>query len=421
MMNRIKPYLAIFLIFCSLPHELFSKDEWTGWLGNKRDGKVNNFVPPLKWPEKLVKKWGVQVGTGYGSPIVSGENIYVHTREKESEVLISLDRSTGDINWKKSWNVPFTMGGGGEFHGKGPKSCPVLSDGRIFTMSISGFVSAWDAKTGNRLWKKEYGKAFLKPHPYWGATTSPIVYKDKVYAHFGSCDNGAFHAMDVKTGNTVWSKIGDGACYSSPHVIEIAGVTQVVEWNHNAISSFNVKNGKVLWEFDYPHVRQNQNMPTPAYANGHFFVGGENRGFKCIKPFFKDGEWRVEQVWFQRRAPLDMSSPIISGKYLYGLSHFDRGRIFCIDSSNGEILWQSPERTGENATFLSIPGHIIALLNNGELRVVKAQPESYEVVAKYQVSEEPTWAPPVLLSDGLLIKDKSSLIFYDIPSGKTIN
>ena len=66
---------------------------------------------------------------------------------------------------------------------------------------------------------------------------------------------------------------------------------------------------------------------------------------------------------------------------LYGLNHYSRGRLFCLDPKSGNVLWQGPGRTGQNVAFLSIPGHIVALISNGHLQIIKAKGESYKKVA----------------------------------------
>ena len=104
-----------------------------------------------------------------------------------------------------------------------------------------------------------------------------------------------------------------------------------------------------------------------------------------------------------------MSSAVINGDFLYGFSHYDSGRLFCLDPKTGNVLWTGPPRTGQNVMFLSAPGLIAALVNNGELRIFKASPKEYEQLASFRVAEDGTWAPPVLLKDGLLIKDHQHL------------
>ncbi|MEK6238393.1 MAG: PQQ-binding-like beta-propeller repeat protein [Planctomycetales bacterium] len=388
--------------------------DWPGLLGPKRDGCVRGFQPPSKWPKQLTKVWQVEVGTGYGSPLVVGDQVFQHARQDEDEVLWRLDLKTGDVKWRQSHAVPFKIGGGGEGHGKGPKSSPTFADGRVFTMSIAGVLSAWDAGSGKLLWNADYGTTFKKKHPYWGASTSPLVDGDRVIVHFGSDEEGALVALDVATGKEAWKVAGDGPSYSSPLVVEIQNVRQVVEWNHEALVGVERNSGRPLWRFPFPHVGSDQNMPTPVFHQGRVLLGGENRGIRSLEPQRTDGKWTVKERWAQKKVALNMSSAVMNGDLLYGFSHYERGQLICLDVESGEILWRSPGRTGENVAFLSIPGHVAALISGGELRIVAATGDRYQPVASYRVAESPTWAPPVLLKDGVLVKDRQSLTFWSL-------
>jgi outer membrane protein assembly factor BamB len=388
---------------------------WPGWLGPNRDGWVSNFQPPAKWPEQLKKAWQVEVGTGYGSPLLANGRVYQHARQGDDEVIWCFDLETGAVKWRKSYAVPFKMGGGGERHGKGPKSSPMLADGRVFTMSITGLLSAWDANSGNLLWRRDYGSRFKMSHPYWGASTSPIVDGNRVIVHFGTDDAGILAALNVKDGKEVWSHGKDGPSYSSPLLVEIHGIRQVVEWNHRALVGVESKSGRPLWEYPFPHVGSDQNMPTPAFHNGRVLIGGENRGIHSLEPQLNRGVWTVKEVWHQDKVALDMSSAVVNGDLLYGFSHYGAGRLFCLDTKTGEIQWQGPGRTGRNVAFLSLPGHIAALINNGELQVIAASAKGLEKVASYRVSESPTWAPPVLFQNGILVKDVEKLTLWSLP------
>ena len=382
---------------------------WPGWLGPNRDGWVRGFCPPAPWPKRLTRMWRVEVGTGYGSPLVEGNRVYQHARQGDDEVVWCLDLRTGDLKWRQTYAVPFTMGSGGEWHGKGPKSSPVLADGRLFTMSIVGTLSAWDADTGKLLWRCDEGSRFEKSHPYWGAATSPIIDGNRVIVHFGTDSEGELVSLDVKSGKPVWRQGKEGASYSSPLVVEIQGIRQIVEWNHQALIGVDSQTGRRLWEFAFPHRGSDQNMPTPTFHRGAILLGGENRGLHRLAPQKQDEKWTVQEKWHQPKVALDMSSAVLNGDLLYGFSHYGKGRLFCLDPHTGEILWQGPGRTGDNVMLLSITDHIVALTDNGELQVVAAKGTGFEKVASYQVSESPTWAPPVLLKNGILVKDQVSL------------
>lgn len=406
--------LAVAITLCCLPLASAEEFRWTGLLGPNRDGKVTAFKTPSQWPAALTKSWDLQVGTGYGTPLVAEGRVFQHARQGEEEVLWCVDLKSGKQIWRKAYATPFKMGGGGEWHGKGPKSCPTYADGRVFTMSITGDLITWNAKSGEMLWRTEYGSQFKKNHPYWGASTSPIVDDDRVLVHFGNDEKGKLVALNVQTGEELWTYGSEGASYSSPLVDEIHGVRQVIEWNHESLVGVDIKTGALLWKQSFPHVSHNQNMPTPSISEGKIYLGAENRGLHCYQPNFSDGKWTVSETWYQEKVALDMSSAVIREGLLYGFSHYDRGRIVCVDTRDGKILWAGPPRTGENVAFLTTADHVIALINNGQMQVLKASGEAYEKVATYQVADSPTWAPPVLLPSGLLIKDRDRLTFWSL-------
>jgi outer membrane protein assembly factor BamB len=106
---------------------------------------------------------------------------------------------------------------------------------------------------------------------------------------------------------------------------------------------------------------------------------------------------------------LDMSSAIVADGLLFGMSHYKSGQLFCLDPKNGKILWAGPPRTGNNVAFLSVPGYVLALTNVGEVRIIEATGQRYRQVASYRVADGGTWAPPVLLRRGILVKDREHL------------
>ena len=107
-----------------------------------------------------------------------------------------------------------------------------------------------------------------------------------------------------------------------------------------------------------------------------------------------------------------MASAVVADGFLYGLSHYGQGRLFCLDPGNGKVLWQGPPRTGPYATFLSFPGHVLTLSHQGRLTVFKAFPKAFRPVAIYALSKHSTWAAPVLLKDGILVKDAETLSLW---------
>lgn len=388
---------------------------WTGWLGPDRSGRAQGFDTPNVWPEKLQQRWRVEVGEGYSTPLVVGDRIFQHARQGGDEVLWCLDRKTGKSLWRKSMPVEFVAGRNGESHGLGPKSTPAYADGKVFTLSIIGVLGAWSAEDGELLWRRDFRENFEVSHPYWGTATSPVVDGDRVFAHTGSCEDGALFCIDTKTGRDIWVRKEEANCYSSPRVETIDGVRQLVELNHDGLCGINVENGELLWMYAFPHRGNNQNVATPARIGNMFVVGGENRRTFGVRIKKTADAWNVERVWQHRDAALEMSSPIIHDGLLYGFSVLKTGQFFCLDPVTGAMKWTGDPRVGDNAQLLSLPDYVLALTDDGSCRILSASGEKYEVVRNYQVANDHTWAAPALVHDMLLIKEKNHLCSWVLP------
>lgn len=409
-MQKRLTFLLIGLVALSLNIPLAANEAfWPGWLGPDRNGRVDYFEPPVSWPDKLKKDWSLNVGEGSSAPVVVDGRVYQHARQAGEEVVWCLDLETGDILWRKSYRVNYRISSPGERHGDGPLSNAVYADGRLFTLSVTGILSAWGAESGELLWRRDYANQFRKTQPAWGHSTSPLVDGDRVVIHFGSDDAGILVALDVDTGEEIWTEGEDGVCHASPILIELQGIRQIVEWNDESVVGVESVTGRRLWDYYLPHSGSNQNSPTPVHYQGRILIGGENRGIRSLEPILENGTWRVEENWHQRDVSLNMASAVISGDSLYGLSHLKRGQFFRLNPMTGQVIWEGPPRMGEYGTFLTIPGHIVALRDNAMLEIIPAGEKAYRVIASYEVADSATWTGPVLLKDGVLVKDRTKL------------
>src|SRR5262249_39395240 len=241
---------ALFVIF----PQFTSAQDWPRWRGANGDGVVAGFTAPKACPDQLKQRWKITVGVGHSSPLVIGNRVYQHSRQGENEVVAAYDLNTGKTVWQDSYPIAYTMNPAAMGHGKGPKSTPVVSDGKLYTLGITGVLSCYDAAKGKLLWRKEF-KEFKLNHPLFGTATSLIV-------HLGGNDNGALKALDAATGEEKWSWNGDGPAYATPIVVEIAGKRQIVTQSQQNIIGLWADNGALLWKIPFT-TEYVQNIVTP--------------------------------------------------------------------------------------------------------------------------------------------------------------
>lgn len=412
--STYKALAAIIFSTLSLSQSYGESSSWTGWLGPDRAAQAQGFETPETWPEELQQHWRVELGEGYATPLVVGNRIFQHARQGNDEVLWSLDRKTGKPVWRKEVPVEFVAGRNGEAHGLGPKSTPTYADGRVFTLSIIGVLTAWSAEDGTQLWTRDFRENFETSHPYWGTATSPIVEGDRIFAHTGSCENGALFCIDTRTGEDIWVRKEEANCYSSPIIETFEGVRQLVGFNHEGLCGIDIENGALLWKYPYPHRGNNQNTPTPARYKNVLVVGGEDRQMFGVEVQKTADGWSAERAWRHREASLDMSSPIVHDGLIYGFSQLKTGQFFCLDPLTGAMKWKGTPRMGKNGQLLSLPGCILTLTDDGTCRILRASGEKYEVIQSYQVARDQTWAAPALLHDRLLIKGLNHLTSWGL-------
>ncbi len=386
-----------------------SAADWPQWRGPARDGRA-----PLSarsdFPENLSPAWKVAVGEGHASPVVVGDRVYVFSREGENEVVQALDLATGRSAWRASYAAPYTMNSAATAHGKGPKATPVVAGGRVFTFGISGILSAFDAASGRLAWRKEPGVPFGETSPLYGVAQSPVVEGGSLILHVGGPGKGALTAFDAATGAVRWAWKGDGPAYASPVVATLGGVRQVVTLTESFLVGVSAERGELVWKipFTTPWV---QNAVTPIVDGDTVFYSGLDQPLRAIRVVRGSSGLTTTPRWESSGVAAYMSTPVLEAGRLYGLSHHKKGQLFCLDAATGKTVWLSEGRQGDNAALVAGGGRVFALTTEADLFVLPTKGESFAPTRRYRVASSPTWAHPVVMEGGVLVKDRDSLSY----------
>jgi outer membrane protein assembly factor BamB len=382
--------------------------DWPQWRGPNRDGETR-FSEPKAWPEKLTTTWKVAVGEGYASPIFAGGRILQFARQGDNEVAMSVDPESGKILWRQSYPAPYEPVQSAARHGKGPKSTPLYYDGKLYTFGISGILSSFDAATGKVEWRKEYTKDFKGTWPQFGTSMSPVSGDGLIVALIGTNDDGAVAAYQAKSGAQKWIWKGDGPAYASPVIVEMGGVKQVVTLTQKYAVGLSLASGDLLWRIDFPG-RSGMNIPTPLRFGQRLILAGDP-GTMLVQVNQHDNSWTAEKAWQISELTMRFSSPVQKGNLIFGFSNRNSGIFFCVDAEKGKTLWTSDPRQGDNAVVL-ISGDLLFLLkDSAELIVARASGNGFEPLHRYQVADSATYANPLMLAKGIVIKDNTTLSY----------
>ena len=396
--------------------------DWSGFRGANGGGRVTGWPEamsdPARWPESLEREWRIPVGLGHASPVVEGERVFVFSREGDEEVLSALRAASGEEIWRSSYAAPYTMNPAAVNHGPGPKGTPELAAGRIFTLGISGILSGWDASDGSLLWRRPPDPRFTGSEwPLYGAGTSPRAFAggEQLLVHLGGPDNGTLAALEAATGETKWELRGDGPAYVTPTLAEVAGVVAILTMTEERIVILGPEDGRLLWEMPFT-TPYDQNIVDPIVLPGGevvIFAGLGNPTFAVRFRGAPDGGLAGETVWEADESPFYLSNPVLAGDRLIGFSERNSGQWVALNPATGADIWRSPPRSGENAALLVAGRTVLALTDSADLLVLDAAAARYEPLRTYEVAASPTWAHPVPLAGGLLIKDETHLTRWD--------
>ena len=384
--------------------------DWPQWRGPSRDGVLTSFTEPKSWPDTLTQRWKIPVGTGYATPLVVGNRVYVFSRQNENEVLRAIDPASGKVIWESPYAAPFMMNNSTSRHGPGPKSTPAFADGRIFTMGMSGIVTAFDAATGKQLWQK--------PKPVVQQTfhtaQSPIVDRGLMIIHVGGNNDGALTAFDPATGAEKWSWKGDGPGYGSPIIIDVDGTRQVITFSQKNLVGVDAATGQLLWSMPF-EARSTTNSITPLLYQGRtLIVSGQGKPLTAYTIAKRDNKWVADVAWENPEVQMSFSNPVLVGDAVFSLSPLNSGQFFWADAKSGKTLWMSPPRQAGNAAIVRSGNLLFVLKDDAQLMVARSTPGGFEPLKTYTVADSATWPAPAISGNRIFVRDIDTLALWTL-------
>jgi outer membrane protein assembly factor BamB len=387
-----------------------SAGDWVQWRGPARDGVVAAASAPAAWPDGMKRAWRVDVGEGYSSPVFAGGRVFVHSRRDPDEIVTAVDFASGKTLWQRSYPAAFSKNQYAVKMAKGPNSTPLAAGERLFTLGVTGVLSAWAADTGALLWRKDYSDSIDTSKLFCGTATSPLLEDGLLIVQVGSdVRGGRVLALAPKDGAERWVWRGAGPGYASPIAISAGGARQIVTLTNSSIEGIDAKNGAALWSIPFPD-EWHENIATPVWTGTHLIVSGTRQGTHAFALAQTSGNWQPREAWKNADVAMYMSSPVLADGILYGHSSKRRGQLVALDAKTGALRWATEGREGAHASVLLTPAHVVFLKNDGQLVLVRRGAPAFAADKSYRVAEGETWAMPVLFPDGLLVRDATGVV-----------
>jgi outer membrane protein assembly factor BamB len=353
--------------------------------------------------------WRVDVGEGYSSPVVAGSRVFVHSRRDPDELVTAVDLQTGRVLWQQTYQAPFAKNQYAVRMAKGPNSTPLVANDMVYTLGVTGVVSAWRASDGTLAWRKDYSALVDTSKLFCGTAMSPMLESGALIVQVGSdIHGGRIVALDPATGTERWAWSGPGPGYASPIAITVDGVRQIVTMTNQSIVGVDAGNGASLWSVPFPD-EWHENIISPVWTGTHLIVSGVRQGTQAFTLALTKGSWRATQAWRNADVTMYMSPPVAADGAVFGLSNRRKGQFVALDVKTGATKWATEGREGEHASELVAPRHVLFLTNAGDLVVASLNGNTYSEERRLELSSGETWAVPVFVPGGVVVRDGQGL------------
>lgn len=365
---------------------------WTSFRGPDRDGHYRQQPVRTDWGRALTPLWKQPIGGGYASFVVAGGRAFTIEQRGGRELAAAYDLATGRELWTSVWNARFSSGMGGD----GPRATPTWHDGRLYALGATGEFRALDAATGHTVWRTNILADAAAVNIEHGISGSPLVVDNLVVVQPGGANGRSVVAYDRLSGKHVWGALDDRTSYASPTLVTLAGVRQILAFTEERLVGLLPENGRLLWEFSW----ETGNSASQPLIVGPDRVFISTVGFEAtmlqVGPG-ADGQLAARAVWRTNRMNNRFTSSVLHDGFIYGL---DESILACIDASTGELKWKGG-RYGYGQVMLA-SGHLIVVTEQGELALVRADPNSHQEIRRVSAITGKTWNHPAM-SDGILL------------------
>ena len=377
--------------------------DWPGFRGPDRDSIIRGVRIETDWSASPpVELWRQPIGPGWSSFAVHADFLYTQEQRGDDEVVACYNVTTGEPVWTHRDAARFWEPGAGA----GPRGTPTLSEGRVYTFGATGILNALDADDGAVVWSRDVVSDTGAKIPDWGFSSSPLVVGDVVIVAAAS----QLAAYNLAGGNPRWKGKVRGGSFSSPHLLTIDGVAQVLLLGRDGATSVVPADGTRLWQHAWPGLP----IVQPALiAGGDLLISTAGAmhglGLRRIAVAHGPGGWTSEERWTSTGLKPYFNDFVVHQGHAFG---FDGFILACIDVADGERKWKGGRYGNGQLVLLADQDLLLVLSEEGELALVAATPDQFTELARFPAIQGKTWNHPALAGGILLVRNAQEMAAF---------
>lgn len=441
----------------SLPPDLRTRksgDDWPAFLGPAGDSKSAEKGLIAPWPKNGPRiVWQKMLGIGYPMPAISRGRLFDFSRYGDTARLTCYNSETGALLWKFEYPTDYQDLYG---YNNGPRCQPLVDDDRVYIHGVEGMLHCLRAVDGQEIWSVDTVKKFGVIQNFFGVGSVPVIEGDLLIVQVGGSpeesqlvppgqlnrvkSNGSgVVAFDKFTG-AVKYKIGDElASYSTPVLAKIGDRRWCFVFARGGLLAFEPKSGEIDFHFPWRStILECVNAANPVVVGDQVLISetyGPGGALLNVQPKQYEVAWSDLERRRDKSLQTHWNTPVYLDRYVYASSgrHTENAELRCVEWKTGKVMWSQPGLT--RCSLLYVDGHLVCQAETGDLLLLKANPEKYEVVSELSLTdtqpgpiapalvgrpllEYPAWAAPILSHGLMYVRGKDRLVCLEVMKEK---
>ncbi len=390
--------------------------DWPQLFGPARTCNAGDQLVDLAWgTDGPNQKWSIEVGTGYGSPIVSGRYVVFNHRIGDEEIVQCVDAADGTTIWTHRYPTTFQCD---VEYSNGPYSTPVIVDHRVFAVGGQGQLFCLKLDSGEPIWERNLHQEFGVEDGLFPVGASPMIDQGRLIFNLGATDrNAGIIALDADTGEDLWQSTDHPAGYCSPMAATIHGERFMFVMTNRGLVSLDPETGMMDWMVEhYSRSPMSYNAVSPLVVDDKvLLMTGPGPGAVCVQVH---PDRTHSELWRDRRViDSQYNTLLLRGNDVIGFTSAGQGgaELRCVDLASGTLRWKyhSVLRRGQG---LVVGGALVLLGERGHLAALLPGEVMPQVLAftEKPLMSEPCYCAPAIADAKLYLKDEQRLVCFDL-------
>jgi len=318
-------------------------------------------------------------------------------------------------NLSVAWRRGFGEGSGGGRHVTAP---PISADGRVYVMDAEATVTAFDARTGQQVWRRDVRPNERRDREAFGGG---LAYGDgKIYVSSGY---RLVAQLDAATGQPGWVTRTEQPIHGAPTLA--AGRVAVVAID-NTLLTFETATGAPAWTYQALTESARILAASSPAVSGDTLVAAFGSGeLVALRSTNGNDLWNEALSRASRTSALSEirdipGRPVIYQGDVYAVSH--SGVFAAIDLRTGQARWSlpvvgigTPLPAGDVVYVVGRDGRVIcASRESGQIYWIRDLNEGFQAKRRGgffgiggRRAVRPVWSSPILANDRLILGGSS--------------